>query len=85
MSTEKLKQEFYYYIENQSDLVEKYDGLFLVIKDKEIQGVYKTSLEALSFGDMKFGKGNFLIKKCGAGKENYTSKFHSRAKPYKYD
>lgn len=35
-----LKDQFNWYLENQSDLVKKYNGKFLVIKDKSVVGVY---------------------------------------------
>ena len=77
MDTKILEQEFDYYIENQRDLVDKYNGKYLVIKDKKIQGAYEMIFDALNFGKEKFGMGNFIIQKCGPGKENYTTTFHT--------
>jgi len=77
MGIDNLKQNFYYYIENQNELVSKYNGKYLVIKDNEVKGAYDIISEALNFGKQVFGLGNFIIQKCGAGKENYTATFHT--------
>ena len=77
MEIEVLKQNFYYYVENQNDLVVRYDGKYLVIKDKIIQGAYDFIEDAFKFGKKTFGMGNFIIQKCGQGKENYTATIHS--------
>ena len=77
MDTELLKKNFYYYIANQDELVSKYDGKYLVIKDNQVQGTYDAMADAFKFGKEVFGMGNFIIQKCGAGKENYTATIHS--------
>ena len=35
-----LEKEFTYYLDHQSELVEKYNGKFLVIKGEDVIGVY---------------------------------------------
>lgn len=35
-----LEREFTYYLSNQEELVKKYRGKFLVIKNEEVVGVY---------------------------------------------
>ena len=41
-----LKKEFTYYLNHQSDLVSKYNGKFIVLKDEKIIGVYSSHSEA---------------------------------------
>ena len=42
-----LEDEFRYYIENQAQLSEQYEGKALVIKDQKVIGVYDNKGEAL--------------------------------------
>ena len=77
MDTELLKKNFYYYIANQNELVSKYDGKYLVIKDNQVQGTYDRIEDAFRFGKREFGMGNFIIQKCGSGKDNYSTTIHS--------
>ena len=73
-----LKDEFKYYLENQGDLVEKYNGKTLVIKDKEVVGVFNDEAQAYIEASLKYEAGTFLIQRCSAGSEEYTQTFHSR-------
>ncbi len=79
MSTSNLKKELDFFKRNQQDLVSKYDGKFLVIKDEEIKGAYGTEIEAYSDAKSKFELGTFLIQECRPGENSYTQTFHSRA------
>lgn len=73
-----LKDQFNWYLENQSDLVKKYNGKFLVIKDKAVVGVYDKEDIALIDAEKKFGLGSFIIQECSPGEGSYTQTFHSR-------
>ncbi|MDD4730199.1 MAG: hypothetical protein PHN55_15790 [Dysgonamonadaceae bacterium] len=73
-----LKEQFEWYLKNQQDLVNRYNGKILVIKDKEIVGVYDSEDIALFEASKKFGLGNFLIQLCTPGNDAYTQTFHSR-------
>jgi len=43
-----LDKELQYYIENQSELVQKFQGKFLVIKNQAFIGIYNAEIEAYS-------------------------------------
>ncbi len=76
MST--LKEEFAYYLENQGELVKKYSGKFLAIKNKEVIGAYDTMSEAVNETSKSHEKGTFLVQKCEPGKNAYTATYRSR-------
>ncbi len=76
--TKPLEKEFTYYLENQNELVKKYNGKFIVIKDTEVLGAYDTELEAIDKTTTKYELGTFLVQKCEAGTDSYTATFHSR-------
>ena len=73
-----LKEEFDYYIAHQDDLVSQYDGKFLVIKDKQVQGAFDTELDAYNMASKEYELGSFLIQKCAPGDEAYSQTFYSR-------
>lgn len=73
-----LEKEFKYYLDNQKELVEKYEGKYLVIVGEKVVGVYKSDEEAYFESEKKFEAGTFLIQFCEAGDSSYTQSFHSR-------
>lgn len=74
----ELEKEFQFFKEHQNELVEKYIGRFIVIKDQEIIGDYDTELEALENSKEDHELGTFLIQHCLPGEDTYTQTFHSR-------
>lgn len=74
-----LEKEFKYYIDNQTELVEKYQGKFLVIKGENIVDVYESFEEAVIEAQKKYDLGTFLIQQCLPGEDSYTQTFHTRA------
>lgn len=75
---EQLKNEFKYYLDNQDDLVKKYNGKFIVIKDCLVIGVFDTEYDAITETSKLNELGTFLVQKCEPGKNNYMRVYHSR-------
>jgi hypothetical protein len=73
-----LDKEFKYYLKNQSQLVEKYNGKYIVIKNNQVIGAYNSHKEAFSETIKSHKLGTFLIQLCTPGSEAYTQKFYSR-------
>jgi hypothetical protein len=73
-----LEKEFEYYLTNQQDLVKKYNGKILVIKDQDVIAVYENEVEALNETGKKHALGTFLLQRCSPGNENTSVTFHSR-------
>ena len=73
-----LEKEFKYYLDNQVELVKKYNGKYIVIKDEKVVGIYDTELEAYNESKKKYELGTFLIQLCIKGKDSYTQSFNSR-------
>jgi len=76
---EKLEKEFKFYLEHQDEFVKKYKGKFIVIKNREVLGVFDSELEAIEKTAEKHELGTFLIQKCEPGAESYTHTYNSRA------
>lgn len=73
-----LDKELQYYIENQTELVQNYQGKFLVIKNQAVIGIYNAEIEAYSETVKEHELGTFLIQECQPGDENYTQTFRTR-------
>lgn len=73
-----LKKEFEYYLDHQDELVQEYNGKFIVIKEAKILGVYNSEIEAIENTQKEHELGTFLVQKCEPGTEGYTQTYHSR-------
>ena len=73
-----LEKEFDFYLDHQDDLVEEYNGKFIVIKGEEVLGAYDNELEAIEKTSENHELGTFLVQKCEPGSESYTQTYHSR-------
>ena len=73
-----LEEELKYFIDNQIELLKKYRGKFLVIKNQGVVGIYESEIEAYQEAQKKYELGTFLIQECTLGKDAYSQTFYSR-------
>ena len=73
-----LKDEFDFYLANQDAMVERYDGKIIVIKAREVIGVYDSELAAFMETVKHHERGTFMIQRVSPGDEAYTATFNSR-------
>lgn len=73
-----LEDDFKYYLAHQAELVEQYEGKYLIIKDQKIIGVYDTQSDAYNSTKKEHEVGTFLIQLCDSGVDSYTHNYHSR-------
>ena len=73
-----LEKDFQYYLDNQVELVKKFNGRFIVIADAQVIGNYSSEPEAVEVTAKTRELGTFLVQKCEPGKSGYTQTFHSR-------
>ena len=73
-----LEKEFKYYLEHQSELVEKHDGKFIVVKNENIIGIYDSHSDAYNETIKNEELGTFLIQQCLPGVDGYSQTFHSQ-------
>ncbi len=71
-----FKTELDYFISRQEEIVEEHFGKFLVIKGREIVGVYETALEAYIEAQKEHPLGTFMIQPCQPGPQAYTVTIH---------
>ena len=74
----ELEKEFTYYLKNKNELVKKYKGKIIVIKDNEVLGAFSSEIEAINKTMEKHELGTFLVQKCEPGRASYTQTYHSR-------
>ena len=73
-----LQKEFQYYLSHQNEMVEEYDGKYVVIKDSVVVGVYDDELTAVTETQKSHELGTFLVQKVSSGDAEYTQTFCSR-------
>ena len=73
-----LEKEFEFYLANQDQLVEKFNGRVIVIKNGEVIGDYDDVPTAVEETQKEHDLGAFLVQKCSPGTGDYTAQFHSR-------
>ena len=73
-----LMKEFDFYRTHQDDMVAKYDGKVVAIKDCKVLGAYDTYLDALKNTSEQHEVGTFLLQRVSEGDADYTATFHSR-------
>lgn len=73
-----LEKEFKYYLDNQDELVKKYKGKVIAIKNQKVIGVYDSEITAIQETSKNESLGTFLVQKCTLDKENYKQTYHSR-------
>jgi hypothetical protein len=73
-----LQDEFQFYLDHQDELVEKYEGKYIVIRGGEVLGAYDDELTAVTETQKSHPLGTFLVQHVTRGSEAYTQTFHSR-------
>lgn len=76
--SDALTVEFEFYLANQDEMVDKYDGKFIVIKGQKVLGEYDSELAAVTETKKVHELGTFLIQKVSTGDAEYSMSFHSR-------
>jgi len=78
MSNVVLQKEFEYFINNLPELVKKYKGKYLVIKNEQILNSYDSIDMAIIETKKTEALGTFLVQKCDDNEESYTRRYCSR-------
>ena len=77
-----LEREFQYYRTHQQELVAKYSGKVLAIKNDVVLGVFETEIAAVQEISKQHPLGTFLVQRCEPGADSYTQTFHSRVSAF---
>ena len=74
-----LTEAFEYYLAHQAELLEKYAGKVIAIKDGQVFGPYDDELTAVRETQKLHKPGTFIVQRVTPGDAAYTQTFHSRA------
>lgn len=66
----QLQSQYDYYEKHESELLEQYQGMHLVISDTFQVYPFVSPKEGYQFGVKTFGAGRFLLHKCVPGSLN---------------
>ena len=67
-----MASELELYIQNQPELVKKYNGQIIALHHGRVEGVFDTKLDALTAMKAKYAPGDFMIIKCTPTNKEYT-------------
>lgn len=67
-----LENEVAFYIEQKPELLARHSGMFVLIKGRELIGVFNTIEEALSEGARRYGLSSFLVRQVLAEEPEIT-------------
>ncbi len=73
-----IEKEFKYYLSHQNELVEKYNGKYLVLINNSVVGAYNDFADALYSSLEKYQPGTFMVQLCTLGNEAYTARYYNQ-------
>ena len=73
-----LQKKFDFYLAHQDEMVEKYDGRYIVIKNGIVVGDHDDEVTAVAKAQESHELGTFLVQKVSEGDSEYSQTFHSR-------
>jgi hypothetical protein len=65
-------KELAFFIDHQAELVSKFGGRVLLLKDAAVVGDFASPLEAYLAGQKKYAPGTFMVQPCEPGPAAYT-------------
>ena len=72
-----LEKPLAYFRKLQKKFASEHHGEFVVIYEEDVEGFYKTKLEAYTVGIKKHPDGSFLLRPCLRPEEESVAVFHS--------
>ncbi len=72
-----LKKEYDFYKSNEDEFIKKYNGKFIVIKNREVIGIYNSRIDAYSKTQEEHEIGTFLIQHCVKETKKTQASFYS--------
>jgi hypothetical protein len=73
----ELSRLFSYYVANQDEIVELFNGRHVVIYDCGVVADFDSALDAYQYAMEHYTPGEFMLQHVGAGEDNYTQRFYS--------
>lgn len=67
-----FEAELSFFVAHQEELVAQHRGKVLVLRDREVAGVYDDPLTAFLAATKQFAPGTFMLQPCEPGPAAYT-------------
>jgi hypothetical protein len=74
-----LKKDLEWYIQNQQELSEKYNGKILLIVNQKLIGVFDSMQDAYAAAMKTYTLGTFTLQPCSPDADSYTLTLYSPA------
>lgn len=74
-----LKKDLEWYIANQRELSQKYNGKILLIVDQRLIAAFGSMQEAYATAIKDYAPGSFSLQPCSPDSDSYTLTLHSPA------
>ncbi len=74
---DSLKKNLDWYIANQKELAQKYNGKILLIVDQHLVKAFDNMAEAYTEASKSYEAGTFTLQPCSPDPESYTLMLHS--------
>jgi hypothetical protein len=74
---DSLKKNLDWYIANQKELAEKYNGKILLIVDEHLVKAFNDMTEAYTEASKSYAAGTFTLQPCSPDPESYTLMLYS--------
>lgn len=62
--TDNLKADYDYFVKNKDQFLKDYSDKFIVIKNKQVIGVYDDQVEAFTETTKEHEQGTFIVQHC---------------------
>jgi hypothetical protein len=74
---QRLRDAFEYYLAHQDEMVQKYNGRVVAIKDRRVLGDYEDRTTAIEETAKTEQLGTFIVQKVSPGEDDYTIRVNS--------
>ena len=75
--TSPVTKAFHYYLDHQAEMVKKYDGKVIVIRDDKVHGAFDSYGEASDWARQHLGIGTYALQKVSEGPKDYIITLHT--------
>lgn len=66
-------EDFQYFIENYDEFFKQFGHKFVVIRNKDILGIYDSEVDAINATSDIYPIGSFIVQECNGNESGYTN------------
>ena len=73
-----LDKNFKYYLDHQEEILKKFEGKVVIIKDEAVINNFDNYNDAYFYAKSYLEEGTYILQRCSSGNQDYSQTFHSR-------